>query len=234
MKLILSSILLGFGGFDPMGALIVMTALAHGATKTSVYLFALLALLSTTLFGTLFASGIGVGTDRLSGLASNIPDEAYALIELVLAAALVTWLIRRLFFKRRVEKQEGRKESRFMRFAKKSMPLAGFLFAFWAMSDPTFWAVVALSARDGGLGLRMLCSAIWMVLGQLPLYVLTLAVAGGAHERLIEKVDGFLDHKGRRERLRRGAQVVIDACVALLAAFFLVDGAAYLVTGYWL
>ena len=35
MKLILSSILLGFGGFDPVGAVLIMAALA----KTSIFIF---------------------------------------------------------------------------------------------------------------------------------------------------------------------------------------------------
>ncbi|PUA16223.1 hypothetical protein CYU10_002278 [Lactococcus lactis subsp. lactis] len=40
MKLILSSILLGFGGFDPVGAVLIMAALANGAKKkTSIFIF---------------------------------------------------------------------------------------------------------------------------------------------------------------------------------------------------
>ncbi|MDU3924702.1 MAG: hypothetical protein E7H12_07165 [Staphylococcus aureus] len=39
MKLILSSILLGFGGFDPMGAILIMAELAKGTKKKQIYLF---------------------------------------------------------------------------------------------------------------------------------------------------------------------------------------------------
>ncbi|MFG7388704.1 hypothetical protein ACGO3R_12405 [Lactococcus lactis] len=38
MKLILSSILLGFGGFDPVGAVLIMAALANG-TKKNKYIY---------------------------------------------------------------------------------------------------------------------------------------------------------------------------------------------------
>lgn len=56
MKLILSSILLGFGGFDPVGAVLIMAALANGTKKKQVYLFSLMALLSTVVFGLIFSS----------------------------------------------------------------------------------------------------------------------------------------------------------------------------------
>lgn len=234
MKLIISSVLLGFGGFDPMGAIIVMAALAHKAPKRDVYLFSLMALLSTTLFGTLFASGIGAGADWLSGITKSIPDAAYVALDFALAAVAAAWLVRRLFFKERTEAKEEGKESRFMGFAQRSMPLAGFLFGFWAMSDPTFWTVVAITAKDGGLAMRALCSAIWMVLGQLPLYALTVAVACGAHERLIAWVERFLDKGGRRERLGRAARWVVNVFVLAILVYFLVDPAFYLTTGHWL
>lgn len=234
MNLVFSSILLGFGGFDPMGALIIMAALAAKAPKRDVYLFAAMALLSTVLFGTLFSSGIGTGMGHLSGVMDQIPDAAYVVLYYALAVAAAAWLVRRIFFKERLSMGEEKKESRFMTFARKSMPLAGFLFGFWAMSDPTFWTVVALTARDGDLFMRILCSGIWMVLGQLPLYALTVAVACGTHERLIASVERYFGQNGRREKIDRVTGYVINGFVIAVIAYFVVDPTAYLVTGAWL
>lgn len=233
MKLIISSILLGFGGFDPMGAVIIMTALAHKVPKKNVYLFSLMALISTTLFGTLFSSGIGTGANYLSGLFNQIPDMVYVVLDFVIAIAAGTWLINRVFFKEKSSEKEDKKESKFMGFARKSMPLAGFLFGFWAMSDPTFWTVVALTAKDGNLFMRILCSAIWMVIGQLPLYALTIAIIFGAHDKLIQNIEKFLDTNNRREKLHRIVEWVINIFVLAIIAYFLINPILYLVNGKW-
>lgn len=64
------------------------------------------------------------------------------------------------------------------------MLLAGFMFS--------FWATVALSSNEGNLMISALSFGMWMIIGQLPLYVLILAVMGNAHEKVIKKQTHFL------------------------------------------
>lgn len=138
MKLILSSILLGFGGFDPVGAVLIMAALANGTKKKQVYLFSLMALLSTVVFGLIFSYGTSISLNYFIDIMNHIPDMAYVFTGFLISIVCVAWFIRSTLLKGNKERVDDQKESKFMKFAKRSMPLVGFIFGFWAMSDPTF------------------------------------------------------------------------------------------------
>lgn len=234
MTLIFSSILLGFGGLDPMGGILIMTALAHGVKKKQVYLFALISLLSTIMFGTLFSYSASLGLNYFSNIFKYIPDMAYVVISLLVAVGCFYWVINSTFQKEKKEVREEKKESKFINFAKKNMPLTGFFFAFWAMSDPTFWTVVALATREGNLLLTILSSGIWMVLGQMPLYILTISLIFNIHEKLIEKVNIFLNKNNRRKRLSNFTKTLIYFIVLGIGIYFLSSSLVYLIKGVWL
>ena len=239
MKIIIYSIILGLAGFDPLGAVIVMAALSRGISKAKILQFTVIALVSTVAFGVLFSSGIGAGGHLASNIPDQIPDIFYVIMDFAIAIVAGVWFVRRVFFKKQPSGGEpaggeDKKESKFMAFARKSMPLAGFLFAFWAMTDPTFWAVVALTVQNGGLLMQILCCTIWMILGQLPLFVLTIAVMFGAHEKLIERFNRFLDKNNRREKLHRIVQWLITLLALVITVYFVVEPIIYLVTGNWI
>lgn len=86
--MILSSILPGFAGFDPLGAIIVTAVLSNGAKKKSVLLFSLTALMSTILFGTIFAVLTNLGIDYFFNIFDYIPDIVYVISEFAIAIVL--------------------------------------------------------------------------------------------------------------------------------------------------
>lgn len=234
MKLILSTILLGFGGFDPMGAIVIMAAMAHGIKKKQVYLFSLMALLSTIIFGLIFSFGASIGLNYFTSILNHIPDIDYVLIGFLISIVCIAWFIRSTFMKDNKEKIDDKKESKFVQFAKRSMPLAGFIFGFWAMSDPTFWAVVAISAKKGNISLTILCLTIWMLLGQFPLYTLIVSLMFNVYEKVIKRVSEYLDKNNRRKKLSNATRIIISLFILGIGIYFLVNSLVFLLKGVWL
>ena len=227
MKLILSSILLGFGGFDPVGAVLIMAALAKGTKKKQVYLFSLMALLSTVVFGLIFSYGTSISLNYFINIMNHIPDMAYVFTGFLISIVCVAWFIRSTFLKGNKERVDDQKESKFMKFSKRSMPLAG-------LSDPTFWAVVALSAKEGNILLTILCLTIWMLLGQIPLYTLVVSLIFNVYEKLINIASSYLDKNNRRKKLSNVTRIIISLFILGIGIYFFIDSLVYLLKGIWL
>ncbi|MDT2868339.1 MULTISPECIES: hypothetical protein [Lactococcus] len=120
-----------------------------------------------------------------------------------------------------------------MKFAKRSMPLTGFIFEFWAMSDPTFWAMVALSAKEGNILLTILCLTIWMLLVQIPLYILEVSLIFNVNEKLIKIASRYLD-KNNRKKLSNATRIIISLFLLGIGIYFFIDSLVYLLKGIWL
>ena len=114
------------------------------------------------------------------------------------------------------------------------MPLAGFIFGFWAMSDPTFWAVVAISAKEGNISLTILCLTIWMLLGQFPLYTLIVSLMFNVYEKVIKRVSDYLDKNNRRKKLSNATRIIISLFILGIGIYFLVNSLVFLLKGIWL
>lgn len=119
-------------------------------------------------------------------------------------------------------------------FAKKSLPLAGLLFFLWATTDPAFWTVIALCAKENNVFLTITCCGIWMIIGQLPLYVLTVACIFDAHEKVIYKVNDFLDKNNRREKFKKILYVILSLLILGIGIYFVIEPLYYLIKGAWL
>ena len=119
-----------------------------------------------------------------------------------------------------------------MRFAKRSMQLTGFIFEFWAMSDPTFWAMVALSAKEGNILLTILCLTIWMLLVQIPLYILEVSLIFNVNEKLIKIASRYLD-KNNRKKLSNATRIIISLFLLGIGIYFFIDSLVYLLKGIY-
>ena len=220
--------------FDPVGSVLIMAALANGTKKKQVYLFSLMALLSTVVFGLIFSYGTSISLNYFIDIMNHIPDMAYVFTGFLISIVCVAWFIRSTLLKGNKERVDDQKESKFMKFAKRSMPLAGFIFGFWAMSDPTFWAVVALSAKEGNILLTILCLTIWMLLGQIPLYTLVVSLIFNVYEKLIKIASSYLDKNNRRKKLSNVTRIIISLFILGIGIYFFIDSLVYLLKGIWL
>lgn len=102
------------------------------------------------------------------------------------------------------------------------------------MTDPAFWTVIALCAKENNIFLTITCCGIWMIIGQLPLYVLTVACIFNMHEKVLEKVNVFLDQNHRREKLKKALYIIVSLLIIGVGIYFVIEPLYYLIKGVWL
>ncbi len=174
---------LGLAGFDPIGALLAGGALAAGASRRAVLAFAASCLVLTLALGASFSFVLGPLLSRLSE-SFQIADRWWLLIELVVAAVLCVWGIRRL--RSGAADRRGDESRRAARgVGVTAMTISGGLWGVAAATDPTFYAAALLAGRHD-LVVMLLGITLWYAVSQLPLHVLTGAVVAGKHRRATE------------------------------------------------
>ena len=77
-----------------------------------------MALLSTVIFGLIFSYGASIGLDYFTNIMNHIPDMAYVFTGFLISIVCVAWFIRTTFLKGNKEREDNKKESKFMQFAK--------------------------------------------------------------------------------------------------------------------
>lgn len=211
---------LGLAGFDPIGALLVAGALAGGASRRAVLAFAVSCLLLTLALGAGLSYALGPLLENAASTL-HIADQWWLLIELVVAAVLCAWGIRR------IRNRSGRRSADSPRPVRGvgavAMAISGALWGVAAATDPTFYASALLAGRRDVL-LMIVGIVLWYAVSQLPLHVLTGAVLAGKHHRAIQWLRQVTERWAGP--VRRMITVLIFTGAALLVA----DAAAFVVT----
>lgn len=88
MEFILLSIGLGLAGIDPLGALIVASAVAAGMKKRQVATFALVVFGGTVAMGVALSLGFGASTAALVEKLNYLPDGVWVAVNLAVIALL--------------------------------------------------------------------------------------------------------------------------------------------------
>lgn len=234
MNLIFTSFFLGLAGFDIAGAIIIITALSMKCSKKQIYIFAFTSLISTIIVGLLSAKVLGTGINYFADLFKYIPDNIYAIIEIGIGIALFYWFIERVFINNKYKQKEEKKENIIIKFVKKGLFIVGILFSLWAVSDPSFWGVVALATQNNNLIIVTLAFTIWMIVGQLPLYVLTIAIFFNKHEKIINWFDEKIKKNKKIEKIKKVLKIMISIIILIASIYFIVDSVFYFVRGVWL
>lgn len=234
MNLIFTSFFLGLAGFDIAGAMIIIAALSMKCSKKQIYVFAFTSLISTVAVGLLSSKVLGTSINYLANLFRDIPDKVYAIIGLLVGLILLYWFIERVFISNKYQQKEERKENFFEKFIKKGMFLVGILFSLWAISDPSFWGVVTLATQNKNLMLITLAFIMWMVVGQLPLYVLTVAILFNKHEKIINWFDKKIKGNKHIEKIKEVLKITVSIVILAASIYFVADSVFYLLNGVWL
>ena len=221
-ELLPTALALGLAGIDPAGALLGLGALSAGARPRHVVAFAVVAVLGTALLGTVLALTVG---EELRGLRLGDllpPDGVVAVLEALLAAALVWWVVARL---RRSGTRPPRPATSKARTGAAALVGLGVVFAASAVVDPTFVGLVLVAGRQDDVGVVAVAQLGWILVSQAPLAFLAVAVALGRHQGLVAL--------GRRaaDRLRPVASRLVTAVLALAAAGLALDAAWWCATG---
>lgn len=174
MELILVSIGLGVLGLDVVGALLILMALAQGVSRRSVVLFSLIVLIGTAVYGVFLSLLLGESINEIAALLRQVPLATFKIAQLVLVGLLVLWICIRLLS--RNQKSRIKRLARFQKILSRGMVVVAILFVITAVLDPSFLALVAASGREGIFFDIIAAHLIWSFVGQIPLYVLTVAM----------------------------------------------------------
>lgn len=214
---------LGIAGFDPLGAVILLTALGMGAHRRRV-LVLMLQITGTIAVLTLAASlGLAQVIDPVSDFVEHLPRHLWAVVAGVLGVVMLGWGVSRL--SGRSSSEDESPESRWT--SGRSIALAGLAVGASCMLDPAWYGVVVLAGAERSIGRAVLASALWPMCSQVVMLVIgALALAG--HGRAARVVALRL-----RESVGHVFGRFISVAMVLVGALAIVEAVAEW-NGHWL
>lgn len=235
MHLFPTSILLGLAGFDILGAIIIITALSMNSSKKNIYVFSTISLLTTIIVGLLASQVLGTSIEYITKIFHYIPDTIYAIIWIIIGITLLYWFIKRVFKNNKYQDKTEKKESFFVKFIKKGMFLVAILFTLlWSVPDPSFWGVIAIAVQNNNIIMQILAYIIWMVVSQLPMYILTIAIIFNKHEKVIKWSNERFKNNKKIEKIKKILQILVSIIILITSIYFISDSVYYFVKGTWL
>ncbi len=234
MNLFPTVFLLGLAGFDPTGALVIISALTMGINKKQIVKFAATTFFGTVLVGLVFSTILSTGIDAISKLLNSIPDIVYMWVELIIGIALLIWAFQRFFCKKKTVKKEENKESFFIKFLNKGLFAVGLIFAITALTDPSFLALITASSHNDNILLVILANAIWILISQSPIFVLTVAVIFNKHEKVINFFDKLLNKNDRKEKIKKVLSILLSVLLLSAGILIIVDSIYFWINGIWI
>lgn len=234
MRLFPTVFLLGLAGWDPTGAIVIISALALGVSKREILVFALTILAGTVATGLICSRFIGTGAEYLAGFLNDIPDHIYLALEFVVSLALLKWFIERVFFKTKKERKEERKESFFVTYFRKGLFVVGLIFSASALTDPSFLALLTLCGQTSHMLEVVLANCTWILISQSPVFGLTAAVMLGRHEGMIGYFREKMENSPSIAKLKQVLSVALSVVILLAGLLTLLESMYFWLAGEWL
>lgn len=227
METLLIVLGLGLAGIDPLGLAVLLAALAGGARKAHVIVFAAMTFLGTVVMGVVFS----LFGEQLSSLATSalphINDPVWAIIELIVAGFIIYWLLSQL----QLSTVDGATAAEIPKTHSSSLAgiaVSGLLFSLSAVPDPTFLATAAVASQASSMGLMVGIHALWVLISQSLLFGFSMAYLFDLHEPLIAFV------KPPWERVKQPLKVLLFVSLALLALLMVADALMLFIAGEYL
>lgn len=225
LETVLAAVGLGIAGIDPLGAILLMSAIAAQFTRTRIILFTVTVFLSTIAAGTILSL---LGAGFISSINDFIPvstSSVWLIINLVIATIILVWLVRRKLTENKPKKEKPSKQLNSSFYA---VIATGILFGAGSVFDPTFLAAISLAAQSDDLFTILLMHSIWIIISQIMLFVLFIAYLYGKHEKVIAY--GRMQLKKHTVLLQNVLYVTAIAVFILLVS----DSLSYALTGKYL
>ncbi len=210
---------LGIAGLDPLGAVLLVSAITAGAGRTKVFTFAASVLATSVLTGTALAI-FGNRLFESSDADTSSSSPAWAYLEVGIALLIVVWLARSLM-------PSGTEPAPPRRDIAQSTPAiaaAGAAFTMTSVLDPTFLATAAVVGPSGNIVVALLSFALWTLISQILLFSLVAAFHFGVHERAVDATRRWWH---RHEML---LTTLLKIAGLLVAIALLVDAGYYFAT----
>lgn len=225
VDLLLATLGLGIAGLDPFGALIVAAALAAGSTRRAVSTFLVASAVTTIAIGGLLGRAIEPPLTFLGNLL-DFPNAVWAAINIVLVVALFAWAIARIGQRHAsTVRSEPQRRSGLSSW---SLTGAGVLFGLSMLTDPAYYAIIALGTRIEGWLPLVLAVALWFLISQFPLVVLVASSFLGLHEKVTSRLQTLW------ARSKPHISWIVTAAIVLAASVLAADTAHFFLRGEFL
>ena len=217
-----TSIGLGIAGIDPLGALLLMTAITARMSSLKIKLFTITVLVSTILTGVVL-SILGTGIiERLKGSVPNDTSSAWVYINITIAVIIATWLL----YKFRTSKSpDTGKKKKTLQGSGVTVFIAALLFGISAVLDPTFLANISFAAQTDNVVTIFVMHTLWTTISQMMLFALFVAYLFGKHEKLVVKSRSLWN------RNRKLFHNIVFGAGVLAVLLLLLDSFNYLLSG---
>ena len=228
MEFILLSIGLGLAGIDPLGALIVASAVAAGMKKRQVATFALVVFGGTVAMGVALSLGFGASTTALVEKFNYLPDGVWVAVNLAVIALLWGRALKRILLKKSgANSDAANPDNKQNKWLKRGIwALSGF-FLLTTLADPSYLALIAAAGHQQSFWLALVGHTIWVLVSQFMLFVLVGAVMLGKHQPVVAKM--------KLLQKRHGQKIgwVLTGIIFMVGMVFLVDLASFWASGSW-
>lgn len=215
---------LGIAGLDPVGAMIATAGIAAGARRRAVLVFFASSLVVTVVVGVVLGESVQRVVEAILAHV-RVPDPVRLWAQVAGAVALAAWAVLRIRHRRHPRPERPRRERGTSTTA---MLVAGVLWGVAALTDATFYATAALTARDHGIVGPTILLTVWFVVSQLPLCAVTAAYLADTDGRVVARL------VAATQRLARGLARALTVLVVVAAALLVGSSATYLATGAFL
>lgn len=234
MNLLAKAFLLGIAGFDSTGAIVIITALTMGLSKKQILLFAITTFIGTVLIGVGCSTFLGTSVNTISNLLNSIPDIVYMWIELIIGILLLKWFVERVFFKSKNDVKEEKKESFLTKYIKNGLFIVGIFFAITALTDPSFLALITISGHSQNVFMVILANCMWILISQLPIFVLTIAILFNKHEKVINYFKNKLSKSDKIEKIKKILSILLSIIILVIGILSIIDSIYYWFNSSWL
>lgn len=182
---------LGLAGFDPLGAIVFMAAMAAGARRAALTTLGVTTVATTSLLGLLAVLGLGPTIHRWE---ERLHPSSFAwhMSAMTVGAGLLAWGVRRLTHR---DRSEGHDSTPPRSLTAAGLAWAGLAVGGSSLLDPAWYAMVAYAARLSP-GSAAATAVVWTLLSHVALVALTVAVVMGAHEPVQRGIDATRDRYG--------------------------------------
>lgn len=222
---VLAALGLGIAGVDPLGAVLLMTAIAANFTRSRIIFFSTTVFLSAVVAGTLLSVA---GAGFISSIKDLLPvatSSVWLVVNLIIAAIILVWIIKRKLNENKPEKPIARRKLSKSYYA---IVITGILFGAGSVLDPTFLASISLAAQTDSLITIIVMHTIWVLVSQIMLFGLFVAYLNGKHEKVI--IYSRMQYRKHKALLQN------ILYIAAIAAFLFLglDSVNYVVRGEYL
>lgn len=226
MKPLLLVVGLGLAGIDPLGLTLLIAAVAAGARKPQVISFCIATMVAAISIGVVFSVFGKQLMDQIVAFVPDADDPAWAIVELIVAALIVYWLVSSV---RASNKSEVDLDAKLPdQLSVFTMLLTGLVFGAVTVLDPTFFATSVIAGQTTTLLPMIGLVFAWLLLSQILLFAFALAYLFDVHQPLIDFAKPIWN------KLKRPIVSLLYVGLALFAALLTADALTLFVSGNYL